>query len=181
MPVSEATYERIALEDPESNWELVCGRLRRKPEMTQEHNDVITLLGHYLQQQLPLGQYTVRTNMSRTRLRLGNYYVPDVSVIPESQRRGQAGTKGLETYDEPLPLVVEVWSPSTGEYDVTEKLAGYRERGDAEIWLVHPYERTITAWRRRPDGSYQESRFAEGEVQVEALPGVTIRVASLFR
>jgi hypothetical protein len=47
MPISEATYERIALEDPESNWELVCGRLRRKPEMTQEHNDVITLLGHY--------------------------------------------------------------------------------------------------------------------------------------
>ncbi len=181
MPVSEATYERIALEDPEGNWELVCGRLRRKPEMTQEHNDVARLLGFYLQEQLNLGEYTVSVNLSRTRLRAGNYFVPDVAVIPEGLRRAQAGTRGLETYDEPLPLVVEVWSPSTGEYDVTEKLAGYRERGDAEIWLVHPYERTVTAWRRHPGGSYVESRHSEGSVEVASLPGVSIGVASLFR
>jgi hypothetical protein len=33
--------------------------------------------------------------------------------------------------------VVEVWSRSTGAYDVETKLQGYREHGDAEI-LVHP-------------------------------------------
>jgi Uma2 family endonuclease len=118
--------------------------------------------------------------MSRTRLRLGNYYVPDVAVVAESQRRGQAGTKRLETYDESLPLVVEVWSPSTGEYDVTEKLAGYRERGDAEIWLIHPYERTITTWRRTTSG-YDEARYTAGEVPVQSLPGVLIKLESLFR
>ncbi len=38
MPVSEATYQRVALEDPESKWELHCGQLRRKPSMTMPHN-----------------------------------------------------------------------------------------------------------------------------------------------
>ncbi len=30
MPMSEAIYERVALEDPEGLWELACGRLPRK-------------------------------------------------------------------------------------------------------------------------------------------------------
>jgi Uma2 family endonuclease len=44
----------------------------------------------------------------------------------------------LELYVEPLPLVVEVWSPSTGQYDVDEKLPEYQRRGDLEIWRFHP-------------------------------------------
>jgi hypothetical protein len=40
MPVGEATYERVALEDPDGEWELDCGRLWSKPGMTTQHNDV---------------------------------------------------------------------------------------------------------------------------------------------
>ena len=58
--------------------------------------------------------------------------------------------------------MVEVWSRSTGAYDVETKLQGYRERGDAEIWLIQPYERTLTAWRRQPDGSYAEETYRDG-------------------
>lgn len=181
MPVSEATYERVALEDPDNTWELVCGRLRRKPDMTQEHNDVARLLGYYLQAQLDLGSWTVIVNLSRTRLRAGSYFVPDVAVVPEQLRRAQAGTRTLETYDDPLPFVAEVWSPSTGEYEVTEQLAGYRSRGDLEIWLLHPYERTVTAWRRQPDDSYLEASYATGTVPVASLPGVSIELARIFR
>ena len=69
----------------------------------------------------------------------------------------------LEVYDQPLPLVVEVWSRSTGDYDVEEKLAVYQQRGDLEIWRIHPYERTLTAWRRLPDGSYEETIHQRGQ------------------
>ena len=79
-----------------------------------------------------------------------------------------------------MPLVVEVWSPSTGDYDVMTKLQQYQFRGDAEIWLVHPYDRTLTAWRRRPDGSYSETLYREGSIEPVALPGVCIELASLF-
>ena len=55
-------------------------------------------------------------------------------------------------------------------YDIATKLQGYRERGDAEIWFIHPYERTLTAWRRQPDGSYAEETYRGGVVPVDFPP-----------
>jgi Uma2 family endonuclease len=77
--------------------------------------------------------------------------------------------------------VVEVWSPTTGNYDLETKLGEYQRRGDREIWLIHPYDRTLTTWRRQPDGSYAESHHDHGgTVQPTALPGVTIDLDALF-
>ncbi len=76
--------------------------------------------------------------------------------------------------------MAEVWSPSTGDYDVEDRLPEHQRRGDAEIWRLHPYERTVTIWRRLDDGSYSESVVVSGSVQPIALPGVTIDVDPLF-
>ncbi len=35
MAVSYATYERLALEDSDTQWELVRGKLRERPPMSQ--------------------------------------------------------------------------------------------------------------------------------------------------
>jgi Uma2 family endonuclease len=86
----------------------------------------------------------------------------------------------LEVYDEPLPLVVKVWSRSTGDYSVPEKIVAYQQRGDLEIWRIHPFERTLTVWRRLPGGSYEETIHREGIVSPAALPGVAIDLAGLF-
>jgi hypothetical protein len=45
---------------------------------------------------------------------------------------------------------------------------------------VHPYERTLTSWRRQPDGSYAETVHREGIVKPGALPGVAIDLEMLF-
>jgi Uma2 family endonuclease len=181
MPVTEATYRQVALEDHEGQWELVCGRLRRKPPMTTEHDGSGRELHRRLVLQLDPRLYAVGQNSGKVRTSAGSYYIPDISVIPrayERRLRERPGT--FEVYDEPLPLVVEVWSPSTGDYDVEEKLAEYRRRGDLEIWRLHPYERTLTAWRRQPDGSYAESLYQGGIVRPHSLPGVSIDLATLF-
>ncbi len=181
MPVSEATYERVALEDPEGQWELVCGRLRSKPAMTTEHNNVMQRLDHQLQIQLDDAAYLVSVNTSRLRISTGSYYVPDLCVIPRDlQRRLRERPGSFEVYDEPMPLVVEVWSPSTGDYDVEAKLREYQLRGDAEIWRIHPYDRSLTAWRRQPDGSYTETLQRCGTAQPAVLPRVTIELDRLF-
>ena len=60
------------------------------------------------------------------------------------------------------------------------KLREYQRRGDLEIWRIHPYEHTLTAWRRQPDGSYAESLHTSGTVSPNALPGVTIDLDALF-
>ena len=77
-------------------------------------------------------------------------------------------------------MVVEVWSPSTGGYDVDAKLPEYQRRGDLEIWRLHPYERTQTVWRRRADGSCDESAYHGGTIEPLGLPGVTIDLDALF-
>jgi Uma2 family endonuclease len=79
-----------------------------------------------------------------------------------------------------LPLVVEIWSPSTGDYDVDEKLPEYRRRGEQEIWRLHPFDRTLTVWRRQADGSYVETLHRGGTVSPAAFPWVTIDLGVLF-
>lgn len=165
MPVTERTFLQLALEEP-GQWELYCGSLRRKPAMTAEHNVVAWELSFRLGQQLDRSQFHVRLGMGHVRRSTESYYIPDVFVVPTDMVRPLRGRRdALEAYDAPLPLVVEVWSPSTGEYDVDSKLPEYQRRGDLEIWRIHPYDRTLTAWRRQPDGSYAESKYTGGTVQ----------------
>lgn len=181
MPVSEETYRRVSLEDPESKWELVGGRLRERPCMTAEHEDVAARVNRRLNQQLDEDAYSVRMSSGRLRVSNGNYFIPDVCVIPRaSVRRLQEWPGTFEVYEEPMPLVVEVWSPSTGAHDVGDKLPEYKQRGDLEIWRIHPYERTLIAWRRQPDGSYAEAVYRGGMVPVASLPGVSIDLDRLF-
>jgi Uma2 family endonuclease len=182
MPVSEETYKRVALEDPEGHWELWCGRLRQKPDMTREHDDVTSLLTMRLSRQLDEDQFIVRMNMVRLRNPAGTNYVPDVCVVSREilRRLRQTNPRELDVVEEAVPLVVDVWSSSTGDYDLKQKLRDYHERGDAEIWFIHPYERTLTAWRRQSDGSYTETAHRGGTIQPVALPDVMIAIDTLF-
>jgi Uma2 family endonuclease len=160
---------------------LHCGNLRRKPGMTFEHNRVAFELALRLGNQLDRSQFDVRLGMGHVRRSAENYYIPDVFVIPTELTPPLRGRRDvLEAYDAPLPLVVEVWSPSTGEYDVDAKLPEYQRRGDLEIWRIHPFDRTLTAWRRQPDGSYTESHYRGSIVEPVGLPKVTIDLDTLF-
>ncbi len=179
--ISGETYERLALAEPDRKWELRDGYLREKPGMTFAHNWLEIKLGYMLMSQLDWSIYQVRTDSGRVRRPDATYFIPDVFVIPTAftiPLRDKPAA--LEVYDQPLPLVVEVWSRSTGDYDVEKKLTVYQQRGDLEIWRIHPYERTLTAWRRLPDGSYEETIHREGIVRPTALPGVEIDLAALF-
>ena len=181
LVVSATAFEELALNDVDGQWELWDGEARQKPSMTAEHNWLMAYLGAQLINQIDLEQFQVRINAGHVTRTTHNYFIPDVAVLPLSlvqPFRGRADV--LEAYREPLPLVVEVWSPSTGGYDQRVKLAEYQRRGDAEIWLLHPYERTLTAWRRGPDGTYTETVYRTGSVQPAALPGVSIDLEALF-
>src|SRR5579871_849218 len=109
MPISYETFERVVLEDPDAQWELACGHLRRKPPMTAEHSDSIVALARQLLLQLDPNEFTVRIDMSQLKIPGGSFYIPDLFVVPRPlarlQRRGIGG--GLESYADPLPLVVE--------------------------------------------------------------------------
>ena len=181
MPVSAATYERLALEDPEGQWELHRGRLREKPGMTFAHNQATMLLAAQILRQLDLDRFAVRVNHGHVNRSDETYYIPDLFVVPlglENQDWDRANV--LETYGQPLPLVVEVWSPSTCGYDIDAKIPEYERRGDLEIWRLHPYERTLTVRRRRADGGYDLAEYRGGVVEPVGLPGVRIDLDAIF-
>ena len=149
--------------------------------MTWEHGGIVALLGRSLLLRLDWAEYQVRFNEGRVRKPTETIFIPDLLVVPTTYGepfRGRPGT--LAIFSDPLPLVVEVWSPSTGDYDVDTKLPVYQLRGDLEIWRIHPYERTLTSWQRQPDGSYAATLHQGGIVVPIALPGVTIDLNALW-
>lgn len=179
--ISNEAHERLALAEPNVKWELHNGLLREQPGMTYAHNSLAFRLGVALYVQLDQVAYEVRVDAGRVRRPGSTYLIPDVFVFPRELARSFVDRDDLlEVYDQPLPLVVEVWSPSTGAYDVQEKLGICQQRGDREIWDIHPYERRLTAWRRQPDGNYNESTFTEGGIEPIALPNVTIDLTALY-
>ncbi|MGH2616080.1 MAG: Uma2 family endonuclease [Thermomicrobiales bacterium] len=178
--MSEEAYQEFVLSGVEGLWELHDGRLVEKPGMTWEHMDVASHLGYLLQSQLDRSDYRVFVE-GRVRRPKATVFMPDVLAVPTAYGgpfRGKPGT--LAIFSGPLPLVVEVWSASTGDYNVDAKIPVYQQRGDLEIWRIHPYERMLTSWQRQPDGSYRERVYRGGVVSPAALPGVEIDLQRLF-
>ena len=152
--MTEEAYRGLVFSDPDHLWELHDGQLREKPGMTWEHGDMAFLLAHLLQLQLARRQFRIAINDWRVRRGPETIYIPDIVVVPTGYGQDLAGRPGvLAIFSQLLPLVVEVWSSSTGDYDVDAKLPTYQQRGDLEIWRIHPYERSLTAWRRRAGGT----------------------------
>lgn len=117
--VSEETYRRIALRDPDGRWELHVGLLREKPGMSFVHNRLAFRLAFGLQRQLESNDSLVGQNGGRVCRSEPHVYIPDVFIAPAVDAESlRSRSDQLEIYDAPLPLVVEVWSASTEAYDV---------------------------------------------------------------
>lgn len=149
--------------------------------MTFAHSHTIDLLMAQLYRQLDLTLFAVCVNHGHVRRSDETSYIPELFVVPlglENQRWDVRDV--LETFGQPLPLVVEVWWPSTGGYDVDATFPKYRRRGGLEIWRLNPYDRVLTAWRRRSDGEYDARGCRGGVIEPVALPDVAIDLDALF-
>jgi hypothetical protein len=181
MSVSPATFEAVVMEESDRKWELHRGRLREKRLMSFGHNESCRNLIWHLQHQLDRSNYEVRSSAGYLRDSDDTWCLPDVSVLPITfTARFTANPTEFESYTEPFPFVAEGWVPTTLSYNLDVKFRAYRLRGDEEIWRIHPFERTLTAWRRQPDGEYIETVHEGGIVRLHALPTVTINVEALF-
>lgn len=178
MTVSAATFEQLALDEP-NRWELHRGRLVKRPSMSMPHNDVAMQLALIIARGIDPARFRVRSQSGHLMRTEDNYFVPDVAVVPVEEARRFQGRRDLEKYDVPLPFVAEVWSPSTGGYDIDRKLPEYQRRGDFEIWRVHPFDREVVAWRRQPRGGYREARITTGVAVIASL-GIDVDLAELF-
>ena len=174
-------YERFVMTGVEGAWELHDGVLVEKPGMSAEHGDFTFEFGFRLRSQIDRSQFRIAINDWRVLRPTATVFIPDLVVVPIAlfdELRGQPGR--LAIFSRPLPLVVAVWSASTGDYDIATKIPVYQQRGDLEIWHVHPYERTLTRWAPQPDGSYRTTTHRNGIIRPISLPGVVIDLDGSF-
>jgi len=168
-------YEDFVLSGVEGLWELHDGVLVEKPGMSWRHLDIVTELVHLLRGQLDRAPYRVFAE-GRVRRASNTVLMPDVIVLPATYGEPIVDDSGLAIFLGPMLLVVEVWSRSTGEYDLNTKLPVYQERGDREIWRIHPFERTLTRWIWQPDGAYAISVHRGGVLMLAAVPDAEIAI-----
>ena len=163
--------------DSRDRHEFVAGMILAMAGGTLEHGAlaaaVITALGSQLKGR------ACRVFESNARVRVaasGNAYYPDVSVV--------CGRLEVDPEDElsmtnPVVLV-EVLSPSTEEYDRTEKLADYR-RIPSVMHIVHVAhdERRIDVWTRSGD-TFSQRSYRQGENAPLEAVGCSLDVDATF-
>jgi Uma2 family endonuclease len=94
---------------------------------------------------------------------------PDVLVVCDRRKTDSRGIRGAPDW------IAEVLSPSTASYDQIVKLPAYERAGVAEVWLIHPIDRTVAIYRLE-EGRYGRATILElkGHTQIGAVPAVTI-------
>ncbi len=107
----------------------------------------------------------------------GNAYYPDVSVVC-----GSAATDPEDGLSLLNPAVlVEVFSPSTVDYDRTEKLADCQQIQSVQhiVHIAHDAQR-IDLWSR-DEGSWKHSSFGPNQEALLPEVGCTLDVHAIYR
>jgi Uma2 family endonuclease len=101
---------------------------------------------------------------------------PDICVICDLAKLDERGCCGAPD------MIVEVLSPSTFKKDVYEKFALYEEFGVKEYWLVHPKDKTVTAFILQENGKYNTgiTYEAKGKVPVYIFDNYLIDLGDIF-
>ena len=100
----------------------------------------------------------------------------DVALASAEQKARTA--KRASFVDGPPLLAVEVLSPYDKMKDIDETIEEHLDCGVAQVWIVHPYDETLTVYRkgREPEYHTKSGEFTGDEV----LPGLKCPIAELF-
>ncbi len=177
--------EMLALPDQEAfeRW-LIGGELRERPMTLRSPTHAGTtaaVTGYLLMWLLTLPK-------PRPKLYNGDIYFrlrrnpetnvgSDVALVTPDQA---AATGQIARFVEGAPLLaVEVLSPSDVIEEVHEKIRVYLEAGTPLVWLIDPYDFTVTVYRP----SEEPVLFNRNQELVcePLLPGFKVRVADLFQ
>lgn len=172
---TEEDFYRLADED--SDWEYLDGRIVMHSPASERHENLfrflLTLLSVYLDE-----RPTAMVRGSRYPMRLDARWSPEPDVVVV--RRDKRDRMRPMRLEGPADLVIEIASESDPGLDVREKLPKYREAGIEEIWLLNPFDRTLTVERRESSG-YAARTLTTGRVESTVIPGFWLDVSWLWR
>ena len=99
----------------------------------------------------------------------------DVVYVPQDVMVKQTDETTL--IDGVPTLAVEILSPNDTVEEVHEKLAKYRQAGVPVVWVIDPYDRSVTVYRGGKPVLFNADQELPGEPE---LPGFRVPVARLF-
>lgn len=177
------TEEMLALPDNGMERWLIAGELRERPMTVRNrfHGSVTAYITTELvnwcrQQSPPRGQ--VLCGEAGVRLSHDPDTTVGIDVVYISAEVAVRQTDETTLIDGVPTLAVEVLSPNDTVEEIHEKLTTYRLAGVPLVWIVDPYNRTVTIYRSDVEPELFNIRQAlSGEPH---LPGFRVPVARLF-
>jgi Uma2 family endonuclease len=177
------TEELLALPDEGMERWLIAGELRERPMTVRNrfHSRAMICVGTELelwlrQQPPPRGQVLggeVGVRLSRdpdTTVGVDVVYVSTDVIVRQ--------TDETTLIDGVPTLAVEILSPNDTIEEIHEKITVYQSAGVPLVWVLNPYDRTVTVYR--PDAEPDSFNVREELSGEPRLPGFRVPVARLF-
>jgi len=185
-PEKHYTYADYLLWRFKERVELIRGKIfRMTPAPSTSHQNIVTVLVSSIHQFLK--NKICKVFPAPFDVRLPEYpgeqdqdmetiVQPDITVICDPDKIDEKGCKGAPD------LIVEVLSPNSVSKDLHEKYEVYEKAGVREYWVVHPAEKTITAFILK-NGKYETFKPLTRGDQISSvvLPGFTISLEEIFQ
>jgi Uma2 family endonuclease len=175
------TYrEYLAFEEVSNvKHEYLDGEIHAMAGGTPEHAAIAVNVSTLLSVQLRGKGCRVHSSDLRIRVRAtGLTTYPDITVICGHPERDP---EDANTLLNPIVLI-EVLSPSTAEYDRSEKLEHYKRiESLREVALVACDEELVEVWRRHDDGTWRNVQARRGESLALTSIGCTLEVDEVYR
>jgi Uma2 family endonuclease len=178
------TDEFLSLPDHDKfeRW-LIDGELRERPMSLRHrnHSEAMARISHFLL------AWALRQSGNAPRVFAGDGFFrlrrnPDSNVgidVALATAQQIAASPENARFVEGAPLLaVEILSPSDMIEDIQEKKDEYLKNGTEVVWIVDPFQQTVTLFRPEAEPVlFSRSQTLSGEPE---LPGFTVSVADLF-
>lgn len=101
---------------------------------------------------------------------------PDVVVVCDKNKIDDRGCNGAPD------LIIEILSPSTSKYDLSDKRSLYEQHGVGELWFVHPLDRTAMIFYLQENNKYGSPDVygVDASVVLRAVDGIAINLGDIF-
>ncbi|MEI6214826.1 MAG: Uma2 family endonuclease [Desulfuromonadales bacterium] len=101
---------------------------------------------------------------------------PDVVVVCDRNKVDERGCNGAPD------VVLEILSPTTSKYDLSDKRYLYERHGVEELWFIHPIDKTAMIFYLQKNGRYESPVVygSDATVSLKSVSEVKIDLGSVF-
>lgn len=178
IPMSREEFEKLPEGPP--YYDYIGGEAIEVNRPTGKHQQIVLRLGNALWEYMRdkgLGDIFPEVDVL---LPTGSVVGPDISVFFSEHLDRYDRQKG-DIWGAP-DIVVEVLSPTTEEYDRTEKLTEYQRSSVQWVWFIDQNTLTVEEFQWTPEGYLLRQVVKGGDVfRPKALPGFEVNLKALLR